>query len=72
MPIATLTGEGLSVVGQTLPFDAATLTARYGDEAGYLAEFTAALDATIDAGFLLADDRDQILSDAQLMRWRAE
>jgi len=72
VPIATLTGEGLSVVGQTLPFDAATLAARYGDEAGYLAEFTVALDATIDAGFLLADDRDQILSDAQLMRWRAE
>ena len=64
VPIATLTGEGLSVVGQTLPFDEATLAARYGDEAGYLAAFTVALDATIDAGFVLADDRDAILAEA--------
>lgn len=64
IPIATLTGEGLSVVGRTLPFDEATLAAQYGDEATYLAEFTDALDATIGAGFLLADDRDQILADA--------
>ena len=64
VPIATLTGEGLSVVGRTVPFDEATLAARYGDEAGYLAAFGDALDATIDAGFLLADDRDQMLADA--------
>lgn len=65
VPIATLTGEGLSVVGQTLPFDTATLDARYGDEAGYLAEFAEALDVTIEAGFLLADDREQILFEAE-------
>ena len=65
VPIATLTGEGLSVVGRTLPFDEATLTTRYGDEAGYLAAFTEALDATIEAGLLLADDRDRILADAE-------
>lgn len=64
LPIATLTGEGFSVVGQTLPFDAATLADRYGTEEGFLAAFADSLDSTIDAGFLLAEDRDQIMADA--------
>lgn len=64
VPVATLTGEGLSMIGLTIPFDEATLAARYGDEAGYLARFTEALDATIAAGFLLEDDRAAILADA--------
>jgi hypothetical protein len=64
VPLATLTGEGLSMIGLTIPFDEATLAARYGDEAGYLARFTEALDATIEAGFLLEDDRAAILADA--------
>jgi hypothetical protein len=64
VPLATLTGEGMSMVGRTVPFDDATLAARYGDEAGYLAAFTRALDATIEAGFLLEDDRAAILADA--------
>jgi hypothetical protein len=64
IPIATLTGEGLSVVGLTLPFDEAALAARYGDEATYIAAFSEALDGAIDAGFLAADDREQILTEA--------
>jgi hypothetical protein len=45
-----------------VPFDEAELAALYGggkDE--YLERFTASLDAAIAAGFLLAEDRDEIL-----------
>ena len=61
VPIATLTGEGMSMIGRTVPFDASVLATRYGDKAGFLAAFTDSLDAAISAGFLLADDRDAIL-----------
>lgn len=44
-------------------FDAATLTAMYpGGKAEYLKKFTARLDATITAGYILAADRAEILS----------
>jgi hypothetical protein len=49
--------------GTTTPFDASTLTALYpGGRDDYLARFTDALDETIAAGFVLADDRDEILA----------
>ena len=41
-----------------------TLVARYRDADQYLSEFTAALDATIRARFLLPADREPILRDA--------
>lgn len=63
VPYATLTGEGMSMVGMTVPFDGATLTSRYGDEAAFLAQFERSLDAAIEAGFLLSEDRDAILAD---------
>ena len=48
--------------GRTEPFDAATLSALYpGGASEYLERFTASLDAAIAAGFLLADDREEIL-----------
>ena len=48
--------------GCTDPFDEATLTALYpGGLAEYLERFEAALDATIAAGFILEDDRAEIL-----------
>jgi hypothetical protein len=43
-----------------LPYEG--LAGRYGDVQTYLAEFTISLDATIQARFLLADDRDEILA----------
>jgi hypothetical protein len=42
-----------------LPYE--VLAGRYGDVQTYLAEFTISLDATIQAGFLLEDDRAAIL-----------
>ena len=48
--------------GRTEPFDDAALSALYpGGKAEYLDRFTASLDATIAAGFLLAEDREEIL-----------
>ena len=51
--------------GVETPLPADALTARYGDVAGYLEEFTASLDATIGAGFLLERDRDAIIETAR-------
>ena len=68
-PTATLSGLGQTgevfaiLFGTTTPFDASTLTALYpGGRDDYLARFTDALDETIAAGFVLADDRDEILA----------
>jgi hypothetical protein len=67
-PTAVLSGLGQTGVdfavlfGRTIPFDEATLAALYGggkDE--YLERYTASLDAAIEAGFLLAEDRVEIL-----------
>ena len=68
VPTAVMSGLGQSgesfamLFGRTEPFDAATLSALYpGGKTEYLDRFTASLDATIAAGFLLAEDREEIL-----------
>jgi hypothetical protein len=67
-PTAMLSGLGQTgadfavLFGRTVPFDEAALAALYGggkDE--YLERFTASLDEAIEAGFLLAEDREEIL-----------
>ncbi len=67
-PTAVLSGLGQSggtfgfLFGTTQPFDAATLEKLYpGGKADYLARFGAALDAAIAAGFILGDDREEIV-----------
>jgi hypothetical protein len=69
VPTATLSGLGQSgqafavLFGRTEPFDRATLEATYpGGRAEYLRRFSESLDATIAAGFILAEDRTEILS----------
>ena len=68
VPAAVLSGLGqvgevfVVLFGQTLPFDEATLAELYpGGAADYLRRFEESLDATIEAGFLLAQDRAEIL-----------
>jgi hypothetical protein len=68
VPVAVLSGLGQAgevfvvLFGQTLPFDEATLAELYpGGLAEYLERFEASLDATIEAGFVLAEDRAEIL-----------
>jgi hypothetical protein len=48
--------------GRTEPFDDATLSTLYpGGKDEYLQRFETSLDASIAAGFLLREDRDEIL-----------
>jgi hypothetical protein len=68
VPTAVLSGLGQAgdsfafLFGRTEPFDEATLAEHYpGGKAEYLERFEAALDATVQAGFLLGEDRDEIL-----------
>ncbi len=68
VPSAVLSGLGQSgesfamLFGRTVPFDEAELTALYpGGEADYMARFESALDAAIDARYLLEQDRAEIL-----------
>jgi hypothetical protein len=58
------TGETFAMLfGRTEPFDEATLSTLYpGGEDEYLERFAASLDAAIAAGFLLEEDRIEILA----------
>jgi len=69
VPVAVLSGLGQSgesfafLFGQTSPFDEATLADLYpGGRAEYLERFEDSLDATIEAGFVRAEDRAEILA----------
>ncbi len=69
VPIAVMSGLGQSgesfamLFGRTEPFDEVALTALYPEgKAEYLKRFEASLDATIAAGFILDDDRAEILA----------
>jgi hypothetical protein len=68
VPVAVLSGLGQSgesfafLFGKTAPFDDDKLADLYpGGKAEYLERFGANLDATINAGFLRSEDRDEIL-----------
>ncbi len=68
VPTATLSGLGQSgesfafLFGRTQPFDEAALSLEYpGGKDEYMQRFVASLDDSIGAGFLLEDDRGEIL-----------
>ena len=70
VPTAVLSGLGQGgewffamLFGRTEPFDEATLAALYpGGKDEYLERFAASLDETIAAGFILGEDRTEILA----------
>jgi hypothetical protein len=71
-PISVLSGEappGGSVLcllfGETRPFDAATLAALYPTHDDYVDAVTASADAAVAAGYLLPDDADEIIAEAE-------
>lgn len=75
-PIATLDGDPVpgspgfcEIFGSTTPFDAAKLTELYGDPAGYLEQFDAALSSAVDAGFVLEPDADLWRDEAAKFTW---
>jgi len=72
VPIATYDGEPradvsviCSLFGSTTPFSAEELAALYPTHDDYVSDVTAAGDALVDGGFLLAHDRDVIVGEAQ-------
>jgi Alpha/beta hydrolase domain len=69
VPLATLSGLGQSgdafsfLFGTTHPFDPAKLSALYpGGRGDYLDRFVAALDTTVADGFILDEDRDEVVA----------
>jgi hypothetical protein len=73
VPASRLSGFPVSVMGvgiiggSAIPYDPAALVQFYpGGQAQYLREFQAALDKTIQAGFILPADRAEILALARL------
>jgi Alpha/beta hydrolase domain len=70
-PVDVLSGmpvEGSSIIcllmGSTTPLDADRLAQLYPSRDRYLADYESATDELIDAGFGLAEDRDQMLDEA--------
>jgi hypothetical protein len=51
--------------GSTLPMEPDGIRARYADRDGYLAAYERATDAAIAAGFVLPEDRDEVLAEAR-------
>lgn len=65
-PVSRLSGSdpetAAQIGGSVTPFDKVRLAGLYpGGQADYMPKFTASLDAAIRDGFLLADDREEIL-----------
>jgi hypothetical protein len=68
-PVATLSGQGYpgevftALFGSTQPFDSDQLTRLYpGGRGGYLSAFEQRLEVAVKSGFVLAVDRDEIMS----------
>jgi len=61
------TGGSLACVlmGTTTPFTSAQIAARYPTPDAYAEAWAAATDDAIDAGFVLAEDRDAVIADAR-------
>ena len=70
-PVATHSGENATeetifqLFGATVPFTPEQLRARYPSHDDYVAAVTASADAAVAARFLLSDDRDKIVADAE-------
>jgi hypothetical protein len=71
VPVATLSGEageGASIIcllsGSTVPLPAERLGELYASADAYVEAYTEAADAAIEAGFVLDDDREALLADA--------
>ncbi len=71
-PVDVLSGDPGSsggvvcfLLGSTEPIAQPRLVERHGTADAYLAAFEAATDAAIDAGFVLSEDREAVLADAQ-------
>jgi hypothetical protein len=55
--------------GKSIPLDEATLDRLYPDHETYVSAVEASAQATVDAGFLLSEDAELIVSSAQNSRY---
>ena len=55
-----------ALFGQTLPFDTETIVALHGTPEAYLERFAVSADEAVAAGFLLREDADELVAEAQL------
>ena len=72
VPVATLSGLGNGggplafLVGSTVPFPHDGLVERYGTKGAFVERFTSSAQASVDAGFVLADDLDEMVAIAAI------
>ncbi|NIR39083.1 MAG: hypothetical protein GWN07_31985, partial [Actinobacteria bacterium] len=69
--VASERGEGFDICalfGRTLPLDTTTLLELHGSADDYVAAFEASAAAAVDAGFLLAEDAEQLVAEAEANR----
>lgn len=57
-----------ALFGQTIPLDRQALIDRYGSADAYLAAFSEAADAAVEAGFLLRPDAEALVAEAEANR----
>ena len=70
VPTATSTGQNTgggncSLYGVHIPFDTATLASLYPSHEGYVQAVTAAAEQNVRDGFLLKEDKQELIKDAQ-------
>jgi len=63
VPVEVNSGEGLPLVGSRTPLDASVVIARYPTSDDYLVVVTEVVDELIAEGFLLDDDREEVIAD---------
>lgn len=65
VPVATLSGEGNSLIGKTVPFPADILAVRYPSRSDYLRAFQKAARSAAASGFVLRADLPEMTRQAQ-------
>jgi hypothetical protein len=65
VPVAFNTSEGCTLYGNYRPWTAAKIRSRYATHADYVAKVAAWADHEVDLGWLLPEDRDDVVAKAQ-------
>jgi len=58
-----------ATIGTEVPFDKAKMTELYGTQTNYIERFNSRLDELINQGWLLAEDADEMRSEAEMYPW---
>jgi hypothetical protein len=61
-------GNTCLIFGQTIPFDHAKLVELYGNADNYVAKFRASANTEVTAGYLLRQDADELIAEAEANR----